>query len=153
MTEQRKEEINRELHDINEEFFALKKRQKELTDEKNNEIKEKLKVLIGRCFYDDRQKRYFMVTDIPKETFFKAGESFNPYQIPIYAFYTQEKVFHSEVGEFYFDTLFSHCCEADDPLAALVDEEHLEVTWQEFMCRGTDLIKAVIDKTQEDMNE
>lgn len=149
MTKERKEEIEQELHELNEKFFVLKSRQRELWDEKNKATREKMRVLIGRCFYDDRTKRYFIITD----AFENSGDWTNPYQIPIYAFYTDCNNSYNRQGEFCFDTFFSHCCESDEPLTFLIGEGVKEISMTEFLYHGVELFKKIIVETQEAANE
>lgn len=144
-------EIEEELSKLNDEYIALRVKQDELLKEKRNFIKEKLKVLIGKYFYNEERGIAFLVTSVSKEDFFKAGESFNPYQIPIYSTNVKNRDRWSiaSYGELTFDTIFSRCNEADDVLAAFIDEGNVELTSQEFKTLVDEAFCAVIDRTWE----
>lgn len=73
-------ELKEELHKLNDEMIALRRKEHELLEEERKLKKEELADYLGRCYED--KYNFYCITDVPQEEWTKTGTHFNEYQLP-----------------------------------------------------------------------
>ena len=128
-TEDRLDEISSQMQELSNEQFKLSK-------QLMIEQQEKLKPLVGTCFWKEsgNQIIYYKVVDVPQEDKCSIRFSFNPYQIPVIELgidYTISRV-----------TVFSRAINEDDPVAKFATEYNI-CTTAEFNDKLNEIIKNI----------
>lgn len=128
-TEDRLDEISSQMQELSNEQYKLNR-------QLMIEQQEKLKPLIGTCFWKEsgNQIIYYKVVDVPQEDKCSIRFSFNPYQIPVIELgidYTISRV-----------TVFSRAINEDDPIAKFATEYNI-CTTAEFNDKLNEIIKNI----------
>ncbi len=128
-TEDRLDEISSQMQELSNEQYKLNK-------QLMIEQQEKLKPLIGTCFWKKSRNQiiYYKVVDVPQEDKYSIRFSFNPYQIPVIELgidYTISRV-----------TVHSKAVNDNDPVAKFATEYNI-CTTTEFNDKLNEIIKNI----------
>jgi len=142
----RLEELKKKKHELNEESIRINNEIYLLERENEELLQEKLKVLVGRAFKTTSGNVYYVYTVPPREVDVMGHSRFNPYQIPVLSV-SMEKDYdtHIKYPEISTETLYSRCCDADDPLEAF-REEYMEIDIYDFIDEARTAIINFIDE-------
>ena len=129
----RLEELKKKKHELNEENIKINNEIYLLEQEGEKLLQEKLKVLVGHAFKTTNGDVHYVYTVPPREADIMGHSRFNPYQIPVLSVSTETDYdTHISYPEISTGTLYSRCCDEDDPLEAF-RKDYMEIGYYDFM--------------------
>lgn len=110
---------------------------------------ERLRPLIGRCYKSKR--RIFIITDVPQPKYqMTSSYDFNRYQLPALIIELVEdskskSLRNLNIGEIYYDTIYTKASEYEDAVAAM-NSEYSEIPLADFRIAAHEVLDKVIKK-------
>ena len=132
------EEIKEKHHELNEESLRINNELFHLAEQRCELQQERLKPLVGKAYRNRKNNHTIFVYSVPFKVYRALGLSFNEYQIPVLKTSVDNGMGGPSVPTVEIDTIFSHVCEAKDPV------KFWEKDWEEIP--ATDFLQEIIDQ-------
>lgn len=143
------EEIEQLKHILNDNYCILKNQLHLIEKRQISLVKDKLKILVGRAFKDEKGNPFY-IYDTPQESTTITGHmDFNPYQIPVLIMGSKEDnhITGYSKGELSYDTVFSGVCkEKEEDVLTEFKRQYTEISIEEFRESVIKIIDEVIGR-------
>lgn len=142
-------EIQAKINELEKPDTQRHKEIRQLNHELIEVYQERLRPLIGRCYKSKR--RIFIIIDVPQPKYQMTGSyDFNRYQLPALIIELVEdsksrSLRDLNIGEIYYDTIYTKASEYEDAVAAM-NSEYSEIPLADFRIAAHEVLDKVIRK-------